>query len=300
MRVYIKEHKSHAGFWIYRGYFKAWKSLGYDPSFYKNIEDIGEEKDFFLMCNDSDIKQENIKILERAKRAFIFVQPNTFPMPWGKHPNYVSLCHESVIREINEMKNVFQWTFADVEKDFYYLWNNPSTVPLAFDSESYIYKKRDYKYDVCYIGGRANNGFDEKYKIMMNTFSHFMNSGLRCAFFVGKNLTHEQEQDILCSSRIALNIHDEYQRKLSLDTNERTFKSLGMTGQMVSDKINQIKNIFPDIDIEMSLEYKEIKDKVDSILSCPLSEQELIKEKNREIINNKHTYKNRILKMLGE
>lgn len=298
MRVYIKEHKSHAGFWIYQGYLHAWKRLGYDPCFYENLDNIKEEKDFFLMCNDSDVKETNIAILEKAKKVFLFVQPNIFPMPWGNHPNYISLCQPQTIKKINEMSNVIQWTFVDVKKDFYYLWKNPVTIPLAFDSERYKYKKLNYKYDICYIGGRANNGFDEKYKIMMNTFSVFKDTSLKCGFFVGKNLTHEQEQDILCSSRIALNIHDAYQRYLSLDTNERTFKSLGMTGILVSDKIKQIDKLLPDIEIPMSLEPSEIKTKIQELLSMDILESESIKEKNRSIINMEHTYKNRILNLL--
>jgi hypothetical protein len=76
--------------------------------------------------------------------------------------------------------------------------------------------------------GRADNGFDEKYKIMMSHFSAFKDSGLKMWIFVGKNLTHEQENKLLYNSKVAINIHDAYQRELRLDTNERTFKALGL------------------------------------------------------------------------
>ena len=48
-------------------------------------------------------------------------------------------------------------------------------------------------------------------------------------------------------SKISLNIHDAYQRTLGCDTNERTFKSLGLNGILISDKIKQLENIFPNI-----------------------------------------------------
>jgi hypothetical protein len=88
-------------------------------------------------------------------------------------------------------------------------------VPLAFDNISYEYlEDSKFKFDVCFVGGRANNGFDEKYKIMMTHFSAFKDSGLKCGIFVGRNLTHEQENKLLYNSKVAINIHDAYQRTL--------------------------------------------------------------------------------------
>ena len=68
--------------------------------------------------------------------------------------------------------------------------------------------------NICYIGGRANNGFDEKYKIMLKYFAKFRHSKLKTGIFINKNLTHEQENLILCNSKVCLNIHDYYQRTL--------------------------------------------------------------------------------------
>lgn len=298
MKVFIKKHPSHAGYWIYQGYFEAWKSLGYDTTFYNSLEQIGNEKDYYLMALDYDLRYENIKFLENSKKTFLFVQPNVFPKPWGIHPNYISNCQQNLISIINKMNNVLQWTFLDIKKDFFTLWSNPHTIPLAFDSQSYKPCSYEEKYDVCYIGGRANNGFDEKYNIMMNTFSEFMGSNLKCAFFVGKNLTHQQEQDILAKSKVGINVHDAYQRILSLDTNERTFKTLGLTGIMVSDSNKQIENLLKDIHVPMSLNPKDIKMYVEEIFDFSSSKRKELKEKNRSIIADKHTYKNRILKML--
>ena len=153
-----------------------------------------------------------------------------------------------------------------------------------------------YKFDVCFIGGRANNGFDEKYKIMLDVFKEFKNSNLKCGFFIDKNLSHEQEKNILFNSKICINIHDAYQRKLGLDTNERTFKSLGINGILVSDTINQIKKISNNIFfVNNSQEYLQ---KCEEILSIPENEILEIKSKNIDNINKNHTYTSRILSML--
>ena len=123
------------------------------------------------------------------------------------------------------MDNVYLWTFADTDKKYYNKWKEVRTVPLAFDSIGYTrsINEKYKKFDACFIGGWANNGFNEKKKIMIDIFSKFKASGLKCAFFVEKNLTHEQETQLMSSSRVTLNIHDAYQRTLGTDTNERTF-----------------------------------------------------------------------------
>ena len=114
--------------------------------------------------------------------------------------------------------------------------------------------------------------------------------------FVNKNLTHQQECDLLANSRITLNIHDAYQRSLGLDTNERTFKSLGLNGALVSDTVGQLNHLFPEV--KTSPDSNEIVSLARELLE--LSEQELvdIKEKNRLNILNNHTYVNRIEALL--
>ena len=97
-------------------------------------------------------------------------------------------------------------------------------------------------------------------------------------FFVGQNISHELENEVLMKSKICLNIHDAYQRKLKLDANERTFKTLGINGLMISDENKQIDKYFPDVktsnDYEtyynyaldyMNQDVREIKENIDNI-----------------------------------
>jgi hypothetical protein len=294
MKVFIKKHDHDAGFWIYQGYKKAWEFLGFEVCLYDSLTQIIHEENFYLMAMGNDIKtDEDLGIIKKSCKTFLFVQPNYFPKHWGTHPNWVSTCPIE-IEKINNMTNVIQWTFLE-KCDLFYKWKNVHTIPLAFDDISYtIDYEQNYEFDVCYIGGWANNGFDEKKKNILKHFSKFKDTSLKCGIFINKNISHEQEQKILSSSKICLNIHDDYQREFGLDTNERTFKSLGLNGILVSDDVTQIKKISNDVkmandpDAYLDFVYKELHD------PC-LAQRRLA---NRQNMISNHTYKNRVKELL--
>ena len=132
---------------------------------------------------------------------------------------------------------------------------------------------------------------------MMENFIEFKKSDLNCGFFINRNLTHEQENLLLYNSKVTINIHDAYQRALGFDTNERTFKSLGLNGILISDKVGQLERMFPNIKtsntptelIEFTKEY------------ISLTEKELgnIREENRQNILDNHCYTHRVQKLLS-
>lgn len=297
MKIYIKKHESHAGKWIYTGIKNAWDYYGYETVYFNNFDEISP-KNNIIITTDSTVTKSALKTISESKKTFLFVQPKSFCDPWGKHPNFVSSLDSETIKDINSISNIQNWTFCDTN-DYYKDWNNVYTIPLAFDDISYqnTVSNKNFEFDVCFIGGRANNGFDEKYIIMKNVFSNFQNKNLKCGFFINKNLTHEQERDILYNSKVCLNIHDAYQRKLGYDTNERTFKSLGLNGVLVTEKINQCSRLFPDVSY--------VKDDLDFLTQTLL----LLEKKDTEILQIKkemqnhtltfHTYKNRVKVMLG-
>ena len=261
--VFIQDYDGVEGAmkWIYNGYHNAWENLGYTP-YYMDKPDHALQhmcelstsgQDYYIMasdifwkavrdaCLELDMEEGFDAVIKNSKKFFLFVLPVKFPPPWGGHNNFRTLLTTELIEFINEMDNHKLWTFIDseredVKKNFFSPWKDVKTVPLAFDNISYKYLEDEkYKFDVCYIGGRADNGFDEKYKIMWDHFSAFKDSGLKCGIFLGRNLTHEQENKILYNSKVSINVHDAYQRELGLDTNERTYKALGLTGVMVSE-----------------------------------------------------------------
>ena len=317
MKVYLPDYSSHAGRWIYIGYQKAWQQLGYDivvppPEAPGNgncvwLLDVPTTADllaeeYIMMAPDSIAHNLGAPFLEAAARShktFIFAQPNAFPSPWGDHPNFQCAASDETINALNQMDNVFLWTFGDVVEDYFYKWKKVHTVPLAYDAISYApIKNENYgKYDICFVGGWADNGFNEKRKIMLDIFIEFKKSDLNCGFFVNKNLSHEQENLLLYNSKISLNIHDAYQRTLGTDTNERTFKSIGLNGIMISDKVRHLEDIFPNV--RASNDAAELVRITREYLSLSKKELNEIKEENREHILDNHCYTNRVQQLLS-
>jgi hypothetical protein len=298
INVYCINYTSHAGKWIYDGYRNAWKSLNYNVLGLNNL--TMDDKDFYIMTTDSWVNEDNFCFLKKAKKVFLFVQPSIFPSPWGAHPNFVSQASPKVINFINNLNNVTLWTFANVREEFYNIWQKKvHTIPLAYDSISYKIDtiEKNTLFDVCYVGGWANNGFNEKKKIMLDVFSKFRKTNLSCGFFINKNLNHLQECKVIYNSKVCLNIHDAYQRKLGLDTNERTFKSLGLNGLLVSDTVHQLCDLFPGV--PNSLDSDEIVYNTKSLLNLPHDELSLIREKNKKDVINNHTYIKRLEKLLS-
>lgn len=302
MKIYCIQYNAHAGKWIYNGYAKAWESMGYSVENLNDIDSVMNDKeDYIVMLTDAQFKdQKLIKTVEKSYKTFVFAQPNMFPKPWGTHPNFVSTAKPDIIKLIDSMDNIYPWTFADVkEPSFFSNWTKKiHTVPLAFDSIGYKpnIEERYKKYDISFVGGWADNGFNEKKKIIIDIFSEFKKSGLSCGFFVNKGLTHQQECDLIANSKVTLNIHDAYQRSLGLDTNERTFKSLGLNGALISDKVNQLNKLFPNV--PTSLGAKDLVRYTKELLSLTDTELNNLKEENRLNVLNNHCYTNRIETLL--
>ena len=251
-----------------------------------------------------------LEVIQKSEKCYIFVQPTKFPPPWGTHANFI--CGYSskafldgagleALKYLNGLDNVHLWTWVEqtpeVKDGYYKEWKQINYVPLAFDSISYKKESSDKNnHDVCYVGGWANNGFNEKGQIMRNHFKHLMKSKLDCGIFINKNLSHEQENRVLYNSNVALNIHDKYQRILGLDTNERTFKSLGLTGILVSDTIKAIENLFPDLPMYNT------EDEMMTLIDRYLSNKKLAAD-TRDHYRNKimegHTYIHRVEKLIN-
>lgn len=298
MIIYLQDHQAHAGKWIYQGYAHAWAFLDHEVRFINNIDEVKEKSNYKLFITDSKLTKENLHIVKNSFKTYLYVQPNSFPDPWGKHPNFQCALNDELVFKINEYKNIIKWTFSS-SLLYHNKWTNVYSIPLAFDDINYSYDiPNSFDYDICFIGGIADNGFNEKIQIMKETLNFFLNKkDLKCAFAVNGNISHEQENLILLKSKVALNIHDMYQRKLGLDTNERTFKSLGCTGIIVSDEIKQAKDLFPfsffNNDLELS--YNEVK-KI-----CNLDNKSLIdiKKSNQKMILSNHTYISRVKQLLS-
>ncbi len=296
--VYIKHHPHSAGKWIYEGYARAWLSLGFKVIFFNDILQVGKDAKF-VMTTEADLGC-GFEVLKNVEKSFVFVQPFKFAKPWGDHPNWVTSINHELAAKINELQNIKKWTFVNnVMSEDYKPWENVHYAPLAFDSLGYHLPDLDFekKFDVCFVGGWADNGFNEKQKRIVDHLGLLEQSGIRCGFFVNSGLTHEQENIVICSSRVALNIHDEYQVRLGLDLNERTFKSLAMTGILVSDDVKEMKIMFPHV--KTSSTPTEMLETVKNYLE--FSDESLFNERltNRNLILENHTYVNRVKELMN-
>tara|TARA_R110002051_G_scaffold304991_1_gene374626 strand:- start:45 stop:959 length:915 start_codon:yes stop_codon:yes gene_type:complete len=298
-KVYIKNHTGGAGVWIYKGYQRAWESLGYETIFYSSLEEINSEKDsYYLMGLDSDVDtQSSLDKVKNSYKAFLYAAPNSFPFPWGSHPNFKCACSPEFIEELNKLVNVILWSFGHTS-EYHPKWKKLWTVPLAFDSLSYEKcETSNPSPDVYFVGGWADNGFDEKRKILIDTFNEFEGTELFCALFVNKSLTHQQETELMYNSKVALNVHDAYQRILGTDVNERTFKTLGSTGILVSDDVKCLDEF--NFVIARENDPKKYVEAVEKYV-FDTEEKELLKIKEHNIneILTKHTYISRVNSLL--
>lgn len=307
MRIYIKNHPRNAGYWIYNlGYKSAWEAKGYSPILFDKLSDISKDStEYYVMTLDSDIESNSsLEVLTKAKRVWLYVQPTYYPGKWGKSPLYLTSCSLTIRNILKDINHLHLWSYLDSNssEDLFKGWNNKvHCVPLAFDDINYLplikATKAKYAYDVCYIGGRANNGFDEKFQLLQKTFSAFENSGLNTGFFIDRSLTLDDEANILFHSEIGLNVHDVFQQLYGFDTNERTFKTLGLNGALFSDSVKQLQTMFPDI--TSSNEPSVLCSYIKEFLQLTPKEKNDFKQKNKQVMIDNHTYKSRVETLLN-
>ena len=302
MKLYLQNVKIK-GAWesIHRGFKSAWESLGFDVEEYEALEELANSSlpaEYDLFTRDWEVaKLESYEIVANSRRTYLFAQPNYFLRPWGGHQNFVTSLTTEQISEMNRLPNVKLWNFGENPNPaYFYEWKKVHRIPLAYDSFHYEPKldwfKKD-EYDIGYVGSWADNGFGEKKKIIDAYWEEIDKLDIIKAFFVGMKLSDEQEKTVLHNSKITLNIHDNYQQIIGADTNERTFKSLGRNGFLISDKVEAVENLFPTVPIAATP--KEMAELIMHYLKEDLTE---IKAENRNHILSNHTYIHRVQQML--
>lgn len=296
MKIYIQKNTHNAWKWIGSGYAHAFAYLDHQVVFINNLSEIKTNEPYKIFFRDDALDESSIAILKNSLETYLYVQSNTFPDPWGKHPSWQCHVKHHIIDETNKLKNVKKWSFCS-NLNCFTLWKNVNVLPLAFDNINYNTENiENYKYDICFIGGIADNGFNEKIIIIQDTLNAFINSGLKCAFSVNQNISHDLENNVLLHSKVCLNIHDAYQRALGFDSNERTFKSLGVNGLLVCDEVKQVQDLLPSV--YCSNNNENLIKKVKEYCSLPISDLNKIKCINKQEIEKNHTYIQRVKKLI--
>lgn len=154
---------------------------------------------------------------------------------------------------------------------------------------------------VSYIGGYwkyKSKNLDPYITSLCSNFKYrmkiFGNSQWPCSQYCGF-LPEEKVKDLFISSEINLNIHEPHSQKYGFDIVERPFKVFACGGFLISDYVEGLKNILPDIPMGKTPE--EYRKKIDYYLYKPDERKDITIRCQKEVLKN-HTYFSRIKNVL--
>lgn len=108
----------------------------------------------------------------------------------------------------------------------------------------------------------------------------------------------EDERKIYSSSKISINVHEEYQRNFGNDCNERTFKIPVCGGFEITDDVECIRKYFKDgKEIVIAKNVDDWFEKIHYYMANP-QERQKISEAGKVRVLAEHTYHNRIQSLL--
>ena len=113
-----------------------------------------------------------------------------------------------------------------------------------------------------------------------------------------QRLELSDEGDIYRSTKISINIHEEYQKKFGGDCNERTFKIPLAGGFEIVDNVRCIKKYFNEKEMVIADNPNDYKEKLQYYLKNPDKCQDIIEAGRKRVLRD-HTYERRVEQMLG-
>jgi len=116
--------------------------------------------------------------------------------------------------------------------------------------------------------------------------------------FKKNDVTFEEEQQILRSACICLNIHEDFAKKFGMDFNDRTFKIPLFGGFEITDNVAAIKKYLIDgKEIIIANDGEDMLEKIDYYLKNPEKRIPII-EAGRKKVLAEHTYHNRVKQII--
>lgn len=109
--------------------------------------------------------------------------------------------------------------------------------------------------------------------------------------------TIEEERQIHFSSTIALNIHEDYQKRGLGDINERTFKIPASSGFEIVDNVPSLSKYFNEKELVIAENKKDWFDKIDYYVKNPQKRLPIIKAGKKKVLKE-HTYHNRVKQII--
>lgn len=289
---------------------------------------------FFTGISPLTFKYLNLKLLKKAKKNATKVFVNT---PFWKSPISKFRINEiQSVSENNEwIKLILYGNFGDI---YYSVMEQGDprmegftkttgyklhTVLLAGD-KTVIYPEYcdKFKADISYIGTylpTKRKMLDEqawplikKYKTRIygqdwTLWSRFLGLVQRGGqylnipcfkSFLKQPLQLNDERKVYTSSLISINIHEDYQKKLPGDINERTFKIPLAGGFEIIDNVPSLKKYFNiGEEIIVAENKKDWFDKIDYYIKNP-DKRKVIIEAGRKKVMKDHTYHNRVKQII--
>ena len=62
MKIYIQNHDSNAGKWIYNGYCHAWIYKEFSVQFINSLSEVNDDGEYYLMITDSFVNENNFSV----------------------------------------------------------------------------------------------------------------------------------------------------------------------------------------------------------------------------------------------
>ncbi len=136
---------------------------------------------------------------------------------------------------------------------------------------------------------------DRSLNFLMKVGQYYNIPGLRS--FKKNNVTFEQEQKILRSSTVCLNVHEDYQKEFG-DFNDRTFKIPAYGGFEVTDNVPTIGKYLKDgEEIVIAKDGDDWFEKIEYFIRHPQKRLSIIEAGRRKVLE-KHTYHNRVKELI--
>ncbi len=197
------------------------------------------------------------------------------------------------------------------------------TIPLAAD-DSVLFPDfvRNYDTDIAFVGTYLLQKrkifrdqvfpLQKKYRLALygqdwTIGSRIVGWGQRCGQLFNVPLLRSlqkpklelsDERKIYSSATISINIHENYQRQLGGDCNERTFKIPICSGFEITDDVRCIRKYFKEgEEIVIATNQKDWFDKIEHYLRHPDDRLKIIEAGYRRVKRD-HTYKNRVSELI--
>ena len=326
----------YAAKFIYEGYKDAFSDLGYKFRPLTSNDDPGEVlKDYNPDILISGFDGYHLKFLDleevkkyRQKGLVFFNQISA----WKKANNqYGSGDLESNKKMVSLIKKglagdiFFSWIeqqdplMDGFTKTTGYKYQ---TILMAANKKVYFYDYDDkYKADISFVGNNLPDKKEffrkhliplfKKYKVRIygNDWT-LVDKSLGYAQKMGQYfnidplksvrkvaLNEEGGRKVYSSSAISLNIHEEHQRKLGCDFNERTFKIMASGGFEICDNVSVLRKYFTEKELVIGENTKDWFEKIDYYIKNPEKREPIIKAGKKKVLE-KHTYHNRALQFI--